>query len=148
MIIRARTCLAAAAWSALSLSLVACQDSISEDDSAEPEDSANVEDSASAGTTVSFTTYTDEACTQLPPKDSEVHLDINTACNPTPDSSISELACYEDRITYTNHPNTNDCSANGIANELFVGVCQEFPGPARTWKLIESESYDCLSPSE
>jgi hypothetical protein len=124
----------------------ACDTSAMDEEPSDPADTGDGEDSATEGTTVTFTTYTDESCTELPPKDSVVHLDTNTSCNATPDSSISELVCYADRITYTNHPNTEDCSANGIPNELFVGVCQEFPGPARTWKLIEADSYDCLSP--
>ena len=108
---------------------------------------ANDDDSGnpSSGTTVRFTVYTDPACTQLPPANSVVDLDTTVACNATPDSSISELVCLDDRITYTNHPNSNDCSASGITNELIVGVCQEFPGPVATWKLIEPETYDCLS---
>lgn len=97
------------------------------------------------GTLVSFTVYTDADCTQLPPRDSLVELDASVACNETPDSSISELSCFSDRITYTNHPNTSDCSANGIPNELFVGVCQEFPGPVPTWKLIEADTYNCIT---
>ena len=101
---------------------------------------------AANGTTkVTFTTYADADCTELPPADSVVYLDTNVACNETPDSSISNLACLDDRITYTNHPNSSDCSADGIANELVVGVCQEFPGPVRTWKLIEASSYTCRS---
>ena len=94
---------------------------------------------------VSFTVYTDAKCTQLPPKDSVVYLDTNVTCNATPDSSISELTCFGDRITYTNHPNTNDCSADGIKNELKVGTCQEFPGPVPTWKYIDPATYNCIS---
>lgn len=99
----------------------------------------------SGPTVVTFTTYTDADCTELPSANSVVNLDTTVACNETPDSSISELVCLEDRITYTNHPNSSDCSADGIANELVVGVCQEFPGPVRTWKLIEAISYACVS---
>lgn len=99
----------------------------------------------SGPTVVTFTTYTDADCTELPSADSVVNLDTTVACNETPDSSISALVCLEDRITYTNHPNSSDCSAEGIANELTVGVCQEFPGPVQTWKLIEASSYECLS---
>jgi len=99
----------------------------------------------SGPTVVTFTTYTDADCTMLPAANSVVNLDTTVACNETPDSSISELVCLEDRITYTNHPNSSDCSADGIANELVVGVCQEFPGPVLTWKLIEAERYACLS---
>ena len=94
---------------------------------------------------VAFTVYTDDACTQLPSRDSVVYLDTTISCNETPDSSISELICEEDRITYTNHPNTSDCSADGIENELWVGVCQEFPGPVPTWKYIDPDTYNCLS---
>lgn len=92
---------------------------------------------------VAFTVYTDAACSELPNRDSVVYLDTEVSCNETPDSSISNLKCYADRITYTNHPNTSDCSADGIENELLVGVCQEFPGPVPTWKLIESDTYQC-----
>jgi len=99
----------------------------------------------SSETSVRFTVYTDAACTQLPSANSVVDLDTTVACNTTPDSSISELACFDDRITYTNHPNSSDCSASGITNELFVGVCQEFPGPVATWKRIEADTYECLS---
>ena len=97
---------------------------------------------------VTFTTYTDANCTQTPNANSVVTLDTTVVCNETPDSSISNLVCLEDRITYTNHPNTSDCSADGIANELVVGVCQSFPGPVETWKRIEATSYECLSASE
>ena len=99
----------------------------------------------SGPTQVTFTVYTDADCTALPAADSVVQLDTTIECNETPDSSISDLVCLEDRITYTNHPNSSDCSAEGIDNELLVGVCQEFPGPVPTWKLIEADSYACLS---
>ena len=99
----------------------------------------------STGTKVTFTVYIDAACTQLPPRDSTVELDASTTCNSTPDASISDLVCHADRITYTNHPNNSDCSSAGIPNELFVGVCQEFPGPVQTWKLINHENYNCLT---
>jgi len=118
---------------ALPLSLAAC--------------GADVEQSEiiSGPNQVTFTVYTDADCTELPAADSVVHLDTTVACNETPDSSISDLVCLEDRITYTNHPNSSDCSADGLENELMVGVCQEFPGPVPTWKLIEADSYECLS---
>lgn len=112
--------------------------------SADPADDDDSGGSAE-GTTVQFTVYTDAECTQLPPSNSVVDLDTTVECNATPDSSISELVCFEDRITYTNHPNSNDCSASGISNELLVGVCQEFPGPVATWKYIDGDSYDCLT---
>ena len=96
-------------------------------------------------TIVTFTTYTDADCTELPPLDSVVVLDTTVACNETPDSSISELVCYADKITYTNHPNSADCTADGIFNELPVGVCTEFPGPVPTWKYIEPDTYACDS---
>lgn len=60
---------------------------------------------AAAGTSVSFTVYVDAECTQLPPRPSTVELDTSVACNPTPDSSISELQCTPNGITYKNHPN-------------------------------------------
>jgi hypothetical protein len=92
---------------------------------------------------VTFTVYTDSACTEVPPIDSVVQLDATQPCNETPDASISNLRCFADRITYTNHPNNDDCTADGIENELSVGMCQEFPGPVLTWKLIEAETYLC-----
>ena len=91
--------------------------------------------------------WTDADCTEVPAADSVVHLDTQVDCNEIPASSISNLVCLSDRIVYTNHPNSSDCSADGIANELLVGVCQEFPGPVQTWKLIEASSYECLSAS-
>ena len=97
---------------------------------------------------VTFTTYTDANCTETPNANSVVNLDTTVTCNETPDSSISNLMCLEDRITYINHPNTSDCSADGIENELVVGVCQLFPGPVETWKLIETDTYECLSTIE
>lgn len=97
---------------------------------------------------VTFTTYTDANCTETPNANSVVNLDTTVTCNETPDSSISNLVCLEDRITYINHPNTSDCSADGIENELVVGVCQLFPGPVETWKLIEADTYECLSTIE
>lgn len=99
----------------------------------------------SGPTVVTFTTYTNADCTETPSANSVVNLDTTVECNETPDSSISNLVCLEDRITYTNHPNTDDCSADGIENELIVGDCQSFPGPVETWKLIEADSYECLS---
>jgi hypothetical protein len=115
--------------------LICCGDS---------KDSGDDFDSGSQNT-VSFITYMDADCTELPQMDSVVNLDTTISCNKTPDSSISRLICFEDRISYTNHPNTSDCSADGIENELPVGVCEEFPGPVRTWKLIESSTYNCIS---
>ncbi|NCG19367.1 MAG: hypothetical protein GWP91_10200 [Rhodobacterales bacterium] len=101
--------------------------------------------STQQGNTVTFTVYVDDMCTELPPIDSVVLLNATKPCNETPDASISELVCLSDRITYTNHPNNNDCSTAGIPNELIVGACQEFPGPVPTWKLIEADSYTCLT---
>ncbi|KAK3263548.1 hypothetical protein CYMTET_27652 [Cymbomonas tetramitiformis] len=95
--------------------------------------------------TVTFTVYTDDQCTELPPRNSVVTLDDTVSCNETPDSSISDLVCSADKITYTNHPNTADCSASPIANELPVGVCTYFPGPVSTWKLIDASTYTCYS---
>ena len=101
--------------------------------------------STQVGNTVTFTVYVDDMCTELPPIDSVVLLDATQPCNETPDASISELVCLSDRITYMNHPNNSDCSTTGISNELLVGVCQEFPGPFPSWKLIEADSYICLT---
>jgi hypothetical protein len=98
---------------------------------------------SSAGTTVTFTTYVNDTCTQVPPQNSVVHLDVTKACNPTPAGSISQIACYQDKITYTNHPRSPDCSLPAVLNELPVGVCKEFPGPVRTWKYIDPKTYDC-----
>ena len=109
------------------------------------EDDAGVDVDPSSPTAVTFTVYTDANCTQLPQRNSVVHLDASLDCNETPDSSISGLKCFEDRISYTNHPNTSDCSANDVENVLYVGVCQEFPGPVPTWKYISPETYHCLS---
>ena len=103
------------------------------------------EDEGMTGTMVTFTVYVDDTCTDLPPVNSTVTLDATLPCNATPDASISDLKCYADRITYTNHPNNPDCSSTGIPNELFVGACQQFPGPVATWKLIEAGSYKCMT---
>ncbi|MBT6176691.1 MAG: hypothetical protein HOI23_05550 [Deltaproteobacteria bacterium] len=94
---------------------------------------------------VTFTVYIDENCTELPPSDSAVHLDTTNACNVAPKASMSDLVCYADKITYTNYPNILDCSGEGFFNELLVGVCQEFPGPVRTWKYIEPSTYNCIT---
>ncbi len=109
-------------------------------------DAAKDQGGAAATHTVTFTTYTDDTCTEVPPMNSVVELDTGVACNQAPKASISELVCYPDRITYTNHPNVTDCSSTGFANELFVGVCQEFPGPVPTWKYIDPQGYTCLTP--
>jgi hypothetical protein len=105
----------------------------------------DVAEPTTSGTTVTFTTYIDGACTQTPPQNSEVFLDTAVACNVAPKASISDLVCHPDKITYMNHPNNQGCSSAGIFNELPVGVCQEFPGPVQTWKFIVPETYDCLS---
>jgi len=123
------------------VSLVGCGDPAAPDS----DESGTSADSGVNSTKVTFTVYTDEACTQLPHKDSVVEIDAGLACNATPDASISGLVCQADRITYTNHPNNSDCSSVGMANELFVGECQAFPGPVPTWKLIEADSYNCLT---
>jgi hypothetical protein len=115
------------------------------EDTGETESTGGSDDGGMAGTMVTFTVYIDETCNDLPPVNSTVTLDATLPCNPTPDASISELVCYADRITYMNHPNNPDCSSTGIPNELFVGACQQFPGPVATWKLIEADSYDCLT---
>lgn len=108
-------------------------------------ESTGGDDEGTSSTVVTFTVYVDDTCTDLPPVNSTVTLDATLPCNPTPDASISDLKCYADRITYTNHPNNPDCSSTGIPNELFVGACQQFPGPVATWKLIEAGSYDCMT---
>ena len=66
-----------------------------------------------------------------------VTLDTTVECNPTPDSSISALVCYTDGIVYTNHPNTNDCSAEPRDNCIPIGDCHHFPGTLPN--LIETE---------
>ena len=81
---------------------------------------------------VTFTTYTDDACTQVASTggaSAVVDLTLDSSCNETPDSSISELICYEDGIVYYNHPNTDDCSADPICNSIPIGVCTYFTGP-------------------
>jgi hypothetical protein len=65
------------------------------------------------------------------------------ACNVTPDGSVSNVMCFADHITYNNHPNIPDCSNQGVEINLPIGVCQQFPGPFETWKLIDPETYDC-----
>lgn len=96
-------------------------------------------------TTVTFTTYMDASCTTVPPQNSVVHLDTSQACNEAPKASISDVVCYPDKITYTNHPNVTGCASDGFFNTLPVGICQEFPGPVPTWKFIEPDTYNCLS---
>jgi hypothetical protein len=53
--------------------------------------------------------------------------------------------CCDNRISYTNHPNSNSCEINdnNKENVLQVGVCQYFPGPADSWKFIDASSYTC-----
>jgi len=99
-------------------------------------------------TTVTFTTYINDICTEAPPKNSVVQLDTTEACNEAPKASISDLVCYADKITYTNHPNVTGCTSEGFFNTLPVGVCQEFPGPVATWKFIEPDTYNCLSATD
>lgn len=133
----------------LVVGLVACEAATDEEPNDDVETDTDTDTEVDTSRTkVTFTTYTNDACTELPPKDSVVHLDTTQACNETPDASISNVVCYPDRITYTNYPNISDCSSTGIPNELEVGVCQEFPGPAATWKLIEADTYNCLSEPE
>jgi hypothetical protein len=108
-------------------------------------DDAVAEEVTQVSTTVTFTTYTDASCTQLPPMNSVVELDTTLACNEAPKASISDVVCYADKITYTNHPNVTGCDSEGFFNELPVGICQEFPGPVPTWKFIEPDTYHCLS---
>ena len=122
---------------AVSLAVVAC------DSGSDPDPDSETGETTSVSTRVTFTVYTDADCTELPAANSVVELDTTVACNETPDSSISNLVCLADRITYTNHPNSSDCSAEGIENELVVGTCQEFPGPVLTWKLIEADTCTC-----
>jgi len=105
---------------------------------------------ALGSTSVTFRTYTTSDCSGEYVSHfsqsgwvAEIVADTNVECNATPDSSISNLVCYSDKITYTNHPNSNDCSSQAIENELPVGVCTEFPGPVPTWKYIDALTYDC-----
>ncbi|MFT7580728.1 MAG: hypothetical protein ACI9MR_002401 [Myxococcota bacterium] len=100
-------------------------------------------DASPGGTTVTYVVYVDDQCTVAPPANSVVQLDRTVDCNETPDSSISNIVCLADKVTYTNHPNTPDCSAEGIENEIPVGVCTQFPGPVPTWKYIDPATYDC-----
>ena len=96
-----------------------------------------------AAGTVTFTVFLDDECTQLPDRPSTVVLDTAVACNPTPDASISNLQCTAEGITYTNHPNTPDCTSAPRSNTLAVGVCTLFPGPVTTYKLIDPATYQC-----
>jgi len=93
---------------------------------------------------VTVTTYLDDQCLTTPSwKDSTFTMDTNAACNTLPDSSTNNLVCHEDYITYTNYPNTDDCTAEPPReNTLQVGVCQYFPGPVPTWKKVH-EPYNC-----
>ena len=53
--------------------------------------------------------------------------------------------CCDNRISYRNHPNSNTCEVNddNKDNVLQVGVCQFFPGPFDSWKLIDANTYTC-----
>ena len=115
------------------------------DDSQSDSDVDGGNNDANEGGRVTFTTYMDAACTQLPAQDSVVHLDVAVECNTAPKASISNVVCYADRIEYDNHPNNGDCSTSPFQNTLPVGVCTEFPGPVPTWKWIEPSTYDCFS---
>ena len=67
-------------------------------------------------------------------------------------SSLAPLAAYN------NYPNTGTskvgtagacvATAGGcFANTLPVGVCTEFPGPVKTWKMIVKSTYTCTGSS-
>eukprot|EP00526_Cylindrotheca_closterium_P022984 CAMPEP_0113619160 /NCGR_PEP_ID=MMETSP0017_2-20120614/9720_1 /TAXON_ID=2856 /ORGANISM="Cylindrotheca closterium" /LENGTH=172 /DNA_ID=CAMNT_0000528713 /DNA_START=25 /DNA_END=543 /DNA_ORIENTATION=- /assembly_acc=CAM_ASM_000147 len=111
--------------------------------------------SANAGTTATWTTYADAACTTLCPAGTvdacSTTVDTTQACNQNSESSQSNIVCYADKITYTNFPNTGTnsgsagCPSGGqsFPNEIAVGGCIEFPGPVLTWKKIEASTYDC-----
>ena len=91
-----------------------------------------------------FVTYTDAECT-ITPKNATVTLDVNEECTVTPDGSISDFACFENKVRYKNYEKDGECSGDNMKfNELAVGVCQEFPGPHQTFKMINSDSYDCV----
>lgn len=100
-------------------------------------------------TYVTYTTYTDDQCTveAVAPggESATVTMDFTQTCNEVPKASVSELVCYPDRIVYTNHPNSDDCSAAPHCNEIVIGVCTEFPGPVPSWKFIEPDTYSCAS---
>jgi len=92
---------------------------------------------------VKFSTYSDANCSIIPNDDAkDITLKVDE-CSVTPDGSVSELVCYEDRIEYNNHVHDYDCEGDVKPNVLMVGLCQEFPGPVQTWKLIDKETYDC-----
>ncbi|MGB0588607.1 MAG: hypothetical protein ACPGU1_02910 [Myxococcota bacterium] len=98
-----------------------------------------------AVTVVTWTTYTDASCTQPAPMNNVVEVDTTLACNEVADASFSDVICYADKITYTNHPDEADCDSDGSSIELPVGVCVEFPGPVTTWRFIDPDTYHCLS---
>ena len=52
---------------------------------------------------------------------------------------------YLDAANYHGQDPNEWLIRDGIENELPVGVCEEFPGPVQTWKLIESSTYNCIS---
>lgn len=103
----------------------------------------------SAQNTVTFWVFTDDQCTipAITPggASSETMLDITIECQETPDASVTEVTCFEDRIMYVNHPNTKDCSAEPKCNEIPIGECTHFPGPVPSWKFIYADTYTCLS---
>jgi hypothetical protein len=95
-------------------------------------------------TKVTFQTYISSSCSSSSSV-ATVNWDTTTICNPTPDASATNLMCCGDRISYTNHPNSNTCEINdnNKLNVLYVGVCQLFPGPVDTWKMIDASTYTC-----
>lgn len=134
----------------LPLSLVLCLSACPDRDSGDGDGSSSTGSDPSTGpgatgTTVTWVVYVDAACQALPPKDSTTTVDTTVACNVTGDGSVSDVVCHADHITYTNHPNSPDCSTPGVAIMLPVGVCQQFPGPVETWKRIDPDTYDCAS---
>ena len=111
---------------------------------------------AFGGNTVTWTTYTDDKCTTLcpakNPADCTTTVDVTATCNRNSESSQDGVVCETDKITYTNYPNTGtsypdtagcDSNMKSFANELPVGVCEHFPGPVPTWKMIVKDTYDC-----
>lgn len=118
----------------------------------------NSDDSGVSSGVVFFTTYFDDECTNA--ASDPIQMTVDSACNLAPDVSMSNLQCFEDRISWTNWPNTGTGAGytedtgcvdatgqnfpDGIPNELVVGVCTEFPGPNTVWKKVDADTYDCF----
>jgi len=103
--------------------------------------------------TVTWVVYTDDQCTKLHDrcKDDgcETILEVGDTCSQWTEASADAVTCTDAKITYNNYPNTGTksggtaCSGTAKPNELEVGVCQEFPGPVKTWKMIDADTHSC-----